>query len=421
MVLQNNGADNLAVAADGNVTFLTELANEAAFAVTVLTQPGNPAQTCQVAGGTGTVAGADVASITVNCASNLYTIGGTVTGLDGTGLVLRNNGGDNRSIAANGEFAFATPVPDLSPYSVTVLTQPTGKSQTCTVTGGIGAVVAANVTSVAIACTTDSFSVTADVSGLEAGDQLELSNGADMLLLDTNEAASFQDQLDGSGYAVQIVSSPLGKTCTLGANAAGVLDGDDLTVAVKCSVATTCRSIKAASPAAADGTYVIDTDGDGPRAPLQVYCDMTTDGGGYTSYAVTGGLFTSRFDDVNSCQALGLQIVVPRTKAHVDALVAKYTLNAFSFIPGVYGLVGGNNYTGCTMNSSDATCAANWKAIDGNAWFLRDVTYSEPNGDYVAGCWLGKWSAQYDANGLQFNDGNCGYGGTDYVCSDNAK
>jgi hypothetical protein len=38
-----------------------------------------------------------------------FTIGGTVSGLAGTGLVLENNSGDDLSVGANGTFTFFTP------------------------------------------------------------------------------------------------------------------------------------------------------------------------------------------------------------------------------------------------------------------------------------------------------------------------
>jgi hypothetical protein len=43
-----------------------------------------------------------------------------------------------------------------------------------------------------------------------------------------------------------------------------------------------CMAIKENNPAAADGIYTIDPDGDGSIDPFDCYCDMTTDGGGWT-------------------------------------------------------------------------------------------------------------------------------------------
>jgi hypothetical protein len=65
VVLQNNGADDLSLSADGPFTFATALADGSAYAVTVLTQPGPTF--CTVASGSGTIAGADVADVTVTC------------------------------------------------------------------------------------------------------------------------------------------------------------------------------------------------------------------------------------------------------------------------------------------------------------------------------------------------------------------
>jgi len=86
-----------------------------------------------------------------------YKIGGTVTGLSGTGLVLQNGGSDSLQIAADGHFSFPTPVASGSTYAVSVHSQPTppsgGTPQHCIVTNGTGTVGGADVTSVSVTCT----------------------------------------------------------------------------------------------------------------------------------------------------------------------------------------------------------------------------------------------------------------------------
>ncbi len=81
-----------------------------------------------------------------------YTVGGTVSGLSGTGLVLENNGGDNLSITGNGSFTFNTSISSGSTYSVTVLTEPSAPAQLCSVPNGSGTATT-NVTNVQVACT----------------------------------------------------------------------------------------------------------------------------------------------------------------------------------------------------------------------------------------------------------------------------
>ncbi len=102
------------------------------------TQPTGPAQTCQVSGGSGTVGAADVTSVSVNCAVSTYTVGGTVTGLVGTGLVLENSGADDLSVTGNGSFAFATPVASGQAFAVTIKAQPGTPAQVCSVSQGDG-------------------------------------------------------------------------------------------------------------------------------------------------------------------------------------------------------------------------------------------------------------------------------------------
>src|SRR2546421_7358059 len=125
LVLQLNGGSNLSVNSNATAfTFVTQLASGAAYAVSVLTQPTNPSQTCTVSNGSGNMGSANVASISISCATNSFTVGGTVSGLTGTGLVLRN-GGNNLAVGSNGAFTFSTVILSGTAYAVTVFTHPT--------------------------------------------------------------------------------------------------------------------------------------------------------------------------------------------------------------------------------------------------------------------------------------------------------
>ncbi|HEY3785829.1 MAG TPA: beta-propeller fold lactonase family protein [Steroidobacteraceae bacterium] len=158
LVLQDNGGDSLAVAAGSKTfTFSTSVATGSKYAVTVLTAPTSPAQTCTVASGSGSVNGANLTSVAISCTNSTYTVGGTVTGLTGAGLVLQDNGGNSLTVpapsgTASASFTFSTAVASGSAYAVTVSTQPTGPAQICSVTDGSGTLGASNVTTVQVNC-----------------------------------------------------------------------------------------------------------------------------------------------------------------------------------------------------------------------------------------------------------------------------
>lgn len=241
LVLQNNDVDDLALSSDGSFVFATKLESGMSFAVAVKTQPTSPAQTCTVSGGTGTVASGNVTSVVINC-TDTHTVGGTVTGLTGSGLVLLNGGGDATPINANGTFAFGTPVAVGDTYAVTVQTQPQGPSQTCTVTSGTGTMGTAPVTDVTVACVTNTFTVGGTLAGL-TGTGLVLQNGgADDLTLDADGAFTFATALeDGSVFDVTVLTQPTGpaaQTCTV-SGGAGMLAGGNITsILVNCATHT---------------------------------------------------------------------------------------------------------------------------------------------------------------------------------------
>jgi hypothetical protein len=69
VVLQNNGGDNQVITADGGFTFAAQ-DDVSSYDVTVLSQPDNPSQTCSVANGSGTLAGANVTNVEITCTTN---------------------------------------------------------------------------------------------------------------------------------------------------------------------------------------------------------------------------------------------------------------------------------------------------------------------------------------------------------------
>lgn len=101
------------------------------------------------------------------------TIGGSISGLTASGLVLANNGTDRLGVA-NGAtaFKFATALPFGSAYSVGLETYPSG--QICSLSGQAGTA-SADVTSIAILCA-DWTAATATVSTF-AGSTLGYADG----------------------------------------------------------------------------------------------------------------------------------------------------------------------------------------------------------------------------------------------------
>ncbi len=242
LVLQDNGHDNLPISQGGSFLFPTALASGTAYAVTVLTQPSNPAQTCTVTfGGTGT-ATSNVVIVSVNCNTNNFTLGVNVSGLSGTGLVLQNNGGNNLPINANGISTFSTPVNRGSSYNVTILTQPSSPTQNCSVTNGFGASISGNVTSIQVACftTSQTFTVGGTISGLAGTGLVLQDNSGDNLPISKNGIFTFPTPIpSGSSFSVTAFSQPASPTQTCVVTGGGGTASANITgVLVNCTTTT---------------------------------------------------------------------------------------------------------------------------------------------------------------------------------------
>ena len=163
------------------------------------------------------------------------TVGGTVTGLpSGQSVTLQNNGGDTLTVNGNTSYTFATSLPLLTPFNVTVLTQPVG--QTCTVTGATGVVPSDGSTAnkVGVNCVLSS-SVGGTVSGLAPGGSVTLNNGGTQLALATNGLFAFPGLLTaGTPYTVSVSVQPTGQSCTVANSSGTAVNGVEAMVTVNC-------------------------------------------------------------------------------------------------------------------------------------------------------------------------------------------
>lgn len=97
-----------------------------------------------------------------------FTVGGTVTGLAGSGLVLTNLGA-TVTPTGDGHFVFPTEYPDGILYEVRITTQPTNPDQVCSVAHGSGNISAADISDVAVICVTQQTNGDLDPSYGQAG------------------------------------------------------------------------------------------------------------------------------------------------------------------------------------------------------------------------------------------------------------
>jgi hypothetical protein len=172
---------------------------------------------------------------------NVY-VGGTVSGNTKDGLVVTNNDGPRLEIPANAtSFAFKELVDTDSSYNVKVVASPPntkpstpGGTDGCKVVPGTGTGKAVfNVSTVHIACTLQTYPLTARINGPHPG-TLELVNGADRKVVAPNDTTVQMTEIaEDAVYGLAVLKSE-GQTCTI-ANGSGKMTTAGATVDVTCT------------------------------------------------------------------------------------------------------------------------------------------------------------------------------------------
>jgi hypothetical protein len=171
--------------------------------------------------------------------NEFVTIGGSVSGLQGTGLVLQNNGTDNIQIGMNGPFTFPAKLQFGSVYDVTIASTPTSPAQSCSVMNGSGLANGA-ITNVEINCATSTYGIGGTVVGL-SGMGLVLTNaGGDDLPVSMSGSFQFKTKVaSGAGFDVAVKTQPSsGGPCVVSGGTGVVGNADVSSVIVNCAPGT---------------------------------------------------------------------------------------------------------------------------------------------------------------------------------------
>ena len=152
LVLTNNGGSDLAVASGAvSFQFADLLVTDAAFDVEVKTQPTQTV--CTPFNNTGKASSFNTTTLVINCVTNSFAVGGSITGLGANAGLKLINGTDTVTINdSTGVFVFPVKVAFGSPYGITVLQQPSN-GKTCSVSNGAGRItVPSDVNNVQVSC-----------------------------------------------------------------------------------------------------------------------------------------------------------------------------------------------------------------------------------------------------------------------------
>ena len=81
-----------------------------------------------------------------------FTVGGTVTGLRGTSLLLQNNNGDDLTLSNDGSFRFNTALTDGAVYDIRLIASDNLPNRSCNLSNNSGSINGADITNITINC-----------------------------------------------------------------------------------------------------------------------------------------------------------------------------------------------------------------------------------------------------------------------------
>jgi len=223
----------------------------------------------------------------------------------------------------------------------------------------------------------------------------------------------------GPGCGDGILQAEEGEVCDTDEEFVGCLNN--------CQQAQSCLEIKTDDDAAISGVYKISPDG--YEGLLDVYCDMDTDGGGYTFLKVSLKSNSTAATAEAICDEYAMNLFTPRTAEHLAvAWTIGTTENVLSMGNGgsstspdyvtmmaIYPAVPGESCVSAPFNSNDC---AEWVAGDGGAFYVTaEGIEGEPSVNNCEGCSMEyAYDDQGTLVGYAASKFNGGYKSAEFFC-----
>ena len=372
LALRLNGGPPLEIAGDGPFTFPERLASGASYDVEVAHAP--PGEVCSISDGAGTVAGADVTDVTVTCAPQGFTVGGSITGFETLppapgaapqlgDLVLRLNADEEIRVRDEESYVFSTLLADGAPYEVTLVQEPYPSD--VTLTNAAGTIAAADVVDADVELR-GRWSVGGNHSGVTVPGVVLQLNGGDDIALNPGGLETFtwwDRAVHGEPYEVTILSEPRGLDCRI-EDGSGVIDAAPATD-IECICVREVRG-------------VVGMDGDTPS----VYTKLDTADGSAepVSTNLAFGAVSGLAYDAAGRRLFGVDL-------ETDSLVVIDPLDGSSSLVGDMGAVGVADVNGLAFDAGDGVLYGIASSAGGTCQLVRidtETGQATPVGGSVA-------------------------------------
>lgn len=267
------------------------------------------------------------------------------------------------------------------------------------------------------------FAISANVSGLNAGNQIQLSNGSDSVTATGNGPVQVSNQLaNGTQYSITISAQPTGQTCTVSYATGTIASASVTNILVNCSNnPAPTYSISYSISGLANGETISVTDG------TQIITSSSNSNNTFTNQLTSNSNYIISISTQPQNQFC---IVTNSSGIIVSSNITNISINCYSvynfsgsnviYTPNVTGIVTGNssrtynlwakidptNFSDAIMISQGTLSAYRGSSLGISSVASQPVSFTNGTGNFYIffDVWVGSvWSSKFNLNDSQWH------------------